>query len=207
MEPCIQRTRAGPAPTPAPQRAGEPLQPVSATEGRVSFLPGEEEGAGLKKAQVPAAGRPFRTLRRGQGQGRGEAGCGARWWVGSGCPAPGLSSPDNLTQETCGPCDSVKSETRPGHKEADWPWPLSPLQQPACPRASARGCRRQLGQEAHPAGSKCGARSVRTVGCPPTHGRWHPGAPLQGGPSCPPWGRTAASLRGPRSGQRGRRRE
>lgn len=108
--------------------------------------------------------------------------------------APGLSSPDNLTQETCGPCDSVKSETRPGHKEANWLWPPSPLQQPACPRASARGCRRQLGQEAHPTGSKRGACSVRTVGCPPTHGHWHPGTPPQGGPSCPTWGRTAASL-------------
>ena len=48
------------------------------------------------------------------------------------------------------------------------------------PRASARGCRRQLGQEARPSGSKRGACSVRTVGCPPTHGR-RPRRPRAGG--------------------------
>ena len=142
---------APPRPAPAPWRAGEPFQPGSATEGRVSCSSGEE-GAGLKKAQVPAAGWPFRAPTGGIRDG-GRQAAGARLVGGLRAPCLGLSSPDNLTQETCGPSDSVKSETKPGHKEADWPWPPSPLQQLARSRASPRGCRRELGQEARPGGA------------------------------------------------------
>lgn len=118
--------------------------------------------------------------------------------MGSVRPALGLSSPDNLTQETCGPSDSVKSGTKPGHKEADWPWPPSPLQQPARSRASPRGCRRELGQEARPGGAKGGARSVRTLGWPPTARLLSSRGPSAGRPVPAPPGQGQQ----PRSGER-----
>ena len=112
-----------------------------------------ENAAGLlqkdaAKEAVPTGAWSLGRAVKLKGRRRGRPG----WWVGSVCPALGLSSPDNLTQETCRPSDSVKSETKPGHKEADWPWLLSPLQQPARSRARPRGCRRELGQEARPGG-------------------------------------------------------
>lgn len=121
------------------------------TEGRASCSPRGEEGTGLKKVQSLLQAGPSGHLQAGSRVGGGWP-RRPGWWVGSVCPALGLSSPDNLTQETCRPSDSVKSETKPGHKEADWPWLLSPLQQPARSRASPRGCRRELGQEARPGG-------------------------------------------------------
>lgn len=153
-EPCVWRTRghhALPCPSSSSAESGRAPPAGLVTEGRASCSPRGEEGTGLKKVQSLLQAGPSGHLQAGSRVGGGWP-RRPGWWVGSVCPALGLSSPDNLTQETCRPSDSVKSETKPGHKEADWPWLLSPLQQPARSRASPRGCRRELGQEARPGG-------------------------------------------------------
>lgn len=160
-EPRVWRT---PSPCPAlPQlqllaESGRALQPVQPLRDGPPCSPREEGSTGLKKVQSLLQAGPSGHLQAGSrvaagrgGQAGGWAPCALLW---------GFHPPDNLTQETCRPSDSVKRKQSRGTK-----------------RPTGRGCWGPLSSSQHAPGPARGCRRAWTGGPSreaggPSRGRW-----------------------------------